>query len=308
MINQMHHVSAITKDIQYNNHFFTKILGLRRVKKTVNQDDTSMYHLFYADNIGSIGTDMTFFEIKNSKPVRYGTNAITMTIFRVPSLEALQFFEERFNSFNIRHEGISKYNDKDALKFYDVENQRMMLIVDPVEEDTAPFGNNGEIDEKYRITSIHGVEVTVQYQVAFTEALKLLGGVVDKNYKNQDDTVINIGNDRIYVKENRSPMMEQQGYGSAHHFAVNVDRLDELKELENLLNDEHYVNSGIVDRHYFTSLYINVPGNIVVELAVHTNGFTVDEPIETLGEKLSLPPFLEENRDFIELYLQAIED
>lgn len=307
MINQMHHVSAITKDIQYNNHFFTKILGLRRVKKTVNQDDTSMYHLFYADKIGSIGTDMTFFEIKNSQPVRYGTNAITMTIFRVQSIEALQFFEDRFNSFNIRHEGISKYSGKDALKFYDVENQRMMLIVDPVEEDVVPFGNNGEIVEKYRITSIHGVEVTVQYQVAFTETLKLLGGIVDEDFKNQDDTVIKIGDDRIYVKENRSPMIEQQGYGSVHHFAVNVDSLSELKELENLLNDEHYVNSGIVDRHYFTSLYINIPGNIIVELAVHTNGFTVDEPIETLGKKLSLPPFLEENRDFIELYLKDIE-
>ena len=152
------------------------------------------------------------------------------------------------------------------------------------------------------------MEVTVQYQEAFTEALKLLGGIVDEDFKNQDDTVIKTGHDRIYVKENRSPMMEQQGYGSVHHLAVNVDSLDELKELENLLNDEHYVNSGIVDRHYFTSLYINVPGNIVVELAVHTNGFTVDEPIETLGEKLSLPPTLEENRDFIELYLQNIED
>src|SRR5699024_12328880 len=101
---------------------------------------------------------------------------------------------------------------------HSIPTRRSSDLVDPVEEDTAPFGNNDEIDEKYRITSIHGVEVTVQYQVAFTEALKLLGGVVDKDYKNQDDTVINIGNDRIYVKENRSPMMEQQGYGSVHHF------------------------------------------------------------------------------------------
>src|SRR5699024_8140206 len=230
-----------------------------------------------------------------------------MTIFRVPSLEALHFFEDCFNSFNVRHEGISKYDGKEALKFYDIENQRMMLIVNPVEEDTAPFGNNGEINEKYRITSIHGVEVTVQYQVAFTEALKLLGGVVDKDYKNQDDTVIKIGHDRIYVKENRSPMMEQQGYGSVHNFAVNVDSIDELKELENVLNDEHYVNAIIVDCHYLTSHYVNVPVNIVVEVAVHTHAYTVDESVETLGEKISLPPFLEENSDFIELYFQAIE-
>src|SRR5699024_7416208 len=113
IINQIHHESAITKDIQYNNHFLTKIIGLRRVKKTVNQDDTSMYHLFYADNIGSIGTDMTFFEIKNSKPVRHGTNAITMTIFRVPSLEALHFFEDRFNSFNVRHYVIFIFDGKE---------------------------------------------------------------------------------------------------------------------------------------------------------------------------------------------------
>src|SRR5699024_12288074 len=106
MINQMHHVSAITKDIQYNNHFFTKILGLRRVKKTVNQADTSMYHLFYADNKGSIGTDMTFFEIKNSRPVRYGTNAISKSIFRIPLLEALHFFECRINSFIVTPYGI----------------------------------------------------------------------------------------------------------------------------------------------------------------------------------------------------------
>lgn len=298
----IHHVSAITRNIQHNYYFMTKILGLRLVKKTVNQDDTSMYHLFYADYKGSPGTDMTFFEIKGIDHYAAGTNAITKTIFRVKTNEALNYWIDRFDEYKVEHGDIIEYYGKNALEFTDDEEQRMMLIVDPVLEAVEPFGNNGEIDEAYRITSLHGVEVTVQYAQPFVEFMELLGGK-----SNGKTDVVAFINDFVYVKELRQTFVEKQGYGSVHHFALQVEDEDALNAMLDRVKKERYANSGIVDRYYFKALYVASPNNITVEISTNGPGFTSDEDLETLGQRLSLPPFLEEDRTFIELYLKPID-
>lgn len=298
----IHHVSAITRNIQHNYYFMTQILGLRLVKKTVNQDDTSMYHLFYADYKGSPGTDMTFFEIKGTDKHTPGTNAISKTIFRVKSNEALNYWLDRFDEFKVEHGEIIEYYRKPALEFYDDEAQRMMLIVDPIEEDVAPFGNNGEIADEYRITSLHGVEVTVQYAQPFVDFMQLLGG---KHNSKLD--VVQFGNDCVYVNEIRQNFVEKQGYGSVHHFAMQVEDEAALQQILELVKEERYPNSGIVDRYYFKVLYVAAPNHITVEIATNGPGFTSDEDLESLGEKLALPPFLEEDRVFIELYLKPVK-
>lgn len=298
----IHHVSAVTRNIQQNYYFMTQILGLRLVKKTVNQDDTSMYHLFYADYKGSPGTDMTFFEIKGSDKNTPGTNSISKTIFRVKSEEALEFWKARFDKFEVQRGEIIEYYGKLALEFFDDEDQRLMLIVDPVEEEVIPFGNNGEIEEASRITSLHGVEVTVQYSMPFIQFMEFLGG---KNKKNTE--IVDFGHDKVYIKELRQTFIEQQGYGGVHHFALQVEDEATLEKVLDRVREEKYTNSGIVDRYYFKSLYIASPNNITVEIATNGPGFATDEPLESLGENLALPPFLEEDRVFIELYLKPVD-
>ncbi|TVT27286.1 ring-cleaving dioxygenase [Salinicoccus cyprini] len=302
----IHHVSSITREILDNHEFYTDILGLRLVKKTVNQDDTSMYHLFYADYMGTPGADITFFEIVNAPQYQSGTNSISRTYFRVPTREALEFFKERFADEGVYHEGIIEQFGRTIMKFEDNERQRLALIVEQSDEHTTP-NDHPEIPNEYAITSIGAVEVTVQYIKPMVQFLELLGGRVEGEFDDDaTEAVVNVGNGSVYVIEQRNSQIEKEGYGSVHHFSLRVDDEDALLEMKQKVDQENWRNSGIVDRHYFKALYITTVGNITVEISTDGPGFDVDEPVESLGENLSLPPKFEEQRDFIETYLIPI--
>lgn len=302
----LHHVSAITKEVLDNHDFYTKLLGLRLVKKTVNQDEPSMYHLFYADYKGTPGTDITFFEISQSSKYQPGTNSISRTVFRVPSMEALEYFKGRFQEKGVYTEGIIERFGYTYMNFSDYENQRLALIVDSEYDESQPFTGAG-IPEEFAITGIKAVEVTVQYLKPMVLFLEMLGGKVNGEW--DDETVeveVKFGLDSVFVIENRSSQIEKEGFGSVHHFALKVRDEEELKNVLDIVNAEKWRNSGIVDRFYFKAIYIKAAGNITVEISTEAPGFTVDERLEALGESLSLPPDLEKDRDFIELYMTPI--
>lgn len=302
----LHHVSAITKEALNNHDFYTKILGLRLVKKTVNQDEPSMYHLFYADYKGTPGTDITFFEIGQSSKYQPGTNSISRTAFRVPSLEALEYFKERFQQKGVYTEGIIERFGYTYMNFSDYENQRLALIVDPQYDESEPFAGD-DIPEKYAITGIKAVEVTVQYLKPMILFLEMLGGkVVDEWDDETIEAEVKFGEDSVFIMENRTSQIEKEGFGSVHHFALRVSDEAELKNVLETVNAEKWRNSGIVDRFYFKAVYIQSVGNITVEISTEEPGFTVDERLEALGESLSLPPSFEKDRDFIELYMMPI--
>lgn len=273
------------------------------VKKTVNQDDPSMYHLFYADYKGTPGTDMTFFEIVNSAQYRQGTNGITRTFFRVPSLEALHFFKSRFQELGVYHEGIIERFGHTMMNFEDSEKHRMALVVADAPDQIEPHGTD-EVPVEHAIRGILSVEVTVQHKKPFIELLELLGGTLIS--EDEKEAVVEYGNEFVYVVEKRESTVERNGYGAVHHFALNVETKDDLLAIEALLNKERWPNSGVKDRHWFESIYISASGNIIIEVATSGPGFTVDEPLEELGESLVLPPKLEAERDFLEFHLKPI--
>lgn len=302
----IHHVSAITKDIIENHDFFTQLLGHRLVKKTVNQDSPDMYHLFYSDYKGTPGTDVTFFEIGLAPKFTEGTNSISRTILRVPSVDAIEYFRTRMEEFGVYHEGIIDYFGETIMKFSDEEGQRFALLADSEYNDSEPYAGGGDIPLDYAVTGIFGVELTVQYLKPMVEFLQLLGGKYDGDIDNAKEARIHFGQDSVFVVEARTTNVEKQGYGSVHHFSLRVKDEAALEEIKERVTKEKWPNSGIVDRHYFKALYINAVGNITVEISTDTPGFTIDEPLETLGESLSLPPFLEEQRDFIEMRLHPL--
>ncbi|CAM4341135.1 VOC family protein [Lacicoccus alkaliphilus] len=298
----IHHVSAITKEVLDNHDFYTQILGLRLVKKTVNQDDTAMYHLFYGDYEGTPGTDITFFEISGSSKFQPGTNSISRTIFRVPTREALEYFKGRLREKGVHTGGITDRAGRPYMNFSDLEGQRLALIVDDQYVASEPFAGGG-IPEEYAITGIKAVEITVQYLKPMVLFLEMLGGDVQGGWSDESEEVeVRFGSDSIFVTESRSSSIEKEGYGSVHHFALRVPDETALEEVLDIVNAEKWRNSGIVDRFYFKSIYIKSIGNLTIEIATDTPGFTVDERPEALGESLSLPPELEKDRDFIELY------
>lgn len=302
----IHHVSAITKNIIDTHDFFTQFLGHRLVKKTVNQDDRNMYHLFYSDYKGTPGTDVTFFEIGMAPKFTPGTNSISRTILRVPSVEAIEYFRARMDEQGVYHEGVIDYFGETMMKFSDEEGQRFALLADKEYNSSEPFAGNGAIPLEFAITGIFGVELTVQYLKPMVLFLQMLGGTYDGDIDNDLAARVRFGEDSVFVVESRTNTVEKEGYGSVHHFSLRVKDEAALKEIEARVNADKWRNSGIVDRHYFKALYINAVGNITVEISTDGPGFTVDEPLETLGESLSLPPFLEDDRDFIEMRLHPL--
>lgn len=306
-----HHISMITKNAQENNYFYKTILGLRRVKVTVNQDDPSMYHLFYGDLTGSPGTQVSFFEMSAAGRTYRGTNAITRIGFLVPSIKSLTYWKKRFEQFEVRHGEITTYANRPALHFEDEEGLRMVLLVangekgdqwEPWEKSLVPI--------KHQIQGMGSIEVTVRRMDKLTRTLVEVFGYTEVSQT--EDTAIfqsikgeAVG--EIVVKSLDGPT-EKPGRGSIHHLAIRVKDEAELIYWDEIVRKRGFQSSGVVDRFYFKSLYFRESNGILFEIATDGPGFTIDDDIGTLGETLKLPPFLEKDRKEIEAKLQPIEE
>ncbi|SER35115.1 glyoxalase family protein [Gracilibacillus ureilyticus] len=308
----LHHVTAITSSAEKNYHFFTYILGMRLVKKTVNQDDIQTYHLFFADDKGSPGTDMTFFDFPGIPKGTHGTNEIFKTSFRVPSDEAIDYWLKRFDRLNIKHFGIKEQFGKKTLSFIDFDEQNYQLISD--ENNTGVKSGTpwqeGPIPLEYAITGLGPLFVRIQdfkYFKQVMERVLLFKEIAEEDAKHLFEVGEGGNGAQVIVEENKVMPMALQGYGTVHHAAFRVDDKATLLEW-----DEHYrkfgfQTSGFVDRFFFKSLYTRVAPQILFELATDGPGFMGDEDYETLGEKLSLPPFLEDKREQIEGMVRHID-
>lgn len=306
----IHHVTAITDDAVRNYHFITEVLGMRLVKKTVNQDDIHTYHTFFADDVGSPGTDLTFFDFPNIPQGQRGSNSISRIGLRVPDDAALEYYQERFDEFNVKHEGIQDLFGKKVLPFEEADGQRYQLFSDENNEGVAPGTpwKKGPVPVDKAIYGLGPIEITISYLDKFVE--NLTGVYNMKPVVEEDDVVVlDVGEGgnggRVIVRKDGS-QSGMQGYGEVHHVSFRVKDHEAIKKWVEKYNELGLSHSGNVDRFYFEALYSRV-GHILIELSTDGPGFMGDEPYETLGESLALPPFLEPQREYIESQIRSFD-
>lgn len=308
----VHHITAITSSAEKIYEFFTYVLGLRLVKKTVNQDDIQTYHLYFTDDVGSPGTDMTFFDFPGIPKGVHGTDEISKTSFRVPDDAALDYWVKRFNRLNIKHTGIKEQFGKKVLSFVDFDEQQYQLISDENNEGVAagtPW-QKGPIPLEYAITGLGPVFVRVSnfdYFKAVLEQVYLFREINKEGSYHLFEMGEGGNGAQVIVEYNTVLPRGLQGYGTVHHAAFRVEDRAELDEWMERYQSFRVPNSGYVERYYFGSLYANIAPGVLFELATDGPGFMGDEPYETLGEKLSLPPFFEEKREEIEKLVRPID-
>jgi len=308
----MHHVTAITSSAEENYKFFTYVLGMRLVKKTVNQDDIQTYHLFFADDKGNAGTDMTFFDFPGIPKGSHGTNEIYKTGFRVPSDAALDYWVKRFDRLKVKHTGIQEQFGVKTLSFVDFDDQQYQLFSDEKMDGVAPGipWQKGPIPLEYAITGLGPIHIRI---AQFDYLKEVLEKVMEYREIASEGSLhlFEVGEGgngaRVIVEKNIMLPAGRQGFGTVHHAAFRVEDKDALNYWIDRMAQFGFQTSGFVDRFFFASLYARVAPGILFEFATDGPGFLGDEPYETLGEKLSLPPFLEGKREAIESMVRPID-
>ncbi|NLY80357.1 MAG: ring-cleaving dioxygenase [Lysinibacillus sp.] len=307
-----HHISMITKNASKNNHFYKNILGLRRAKITVNQDDTSMYHLFFGDKTGSPGTELSFFEIPMAGRTYRGTNAITRIGLLVPTVDSLIYWQNRLEDYGVKTSDITKFANRTSILFEDSEGLRLALIVsNGAKVDHWETWEKSPVPVEHQILGMGTVEITVRRLEKLAKTLKEVFGYKEVS-RTEDEAIFQSIEGEVFgeilVKSMDGPS-EVPGRGSIHHLAIRVKNDEELAYWDEKVRARGFFSSGIVDRFYFKSLYFRESNGILFEIATDGPGFMADgDDIETLGEKLVLPPFLEERRAEIEAKLKPIEE
>jgi glyoxalase family protein len=301
-----HHLTAVTADAPKNHHFYTQVLGLRLVKKTVNQDDTTAYHLFYADGEGNPGTDITFFDWPTG-PERRGTNSVVRTGFRIKGENAFAWWAEHFRKHNMKFKEPINRLGRLTMDFEDFEGQRLSLVND--ESDTSfSVWNKSPVPADQQIRGLGPITLSVP-DIASTDAVltRVMGMTLLKNDDGLHAYKMNAAGPVSELHVRVEPLLQpaQQGAGSVHHVAFNIGIAD-YAAWANRLKELRVPNSGPVDRFWFKSLYFREPNGILFEIATDAPGFGTDEDMEKLGETLSLPPFLEGRRAQIEAGLKKL--
>jgi glyoxalase family protein len=310
----IHHLTAVSGQIRENHRFYTRVMGMRLVKRSVNQDDVSAYHLFYADAKGSPGTDLTFFDW----PVpaeRRGTHAITRTSLRVNGLDSLEFWKERLGGEGVWLGEIEERDGRLSLDLEDPEGQRLTLIDDGGAGEAHPW-ERSPVPAEHQIRGLGPIWLSVP-RLEPTDATlrKVLSMRPVREYRhpaNASETVhvYEMGpggtHAELHVAVQPDLPVTQPGAGGVHHVALRSPD-DEYDAWAEHLQALRIPNSGKVDRFWFRSLYFREPNGILFEIATDGPGFAVDEDEETLGEKVVLPPFLEPHREQILANLKPID-
>jgi len=310
----IHHLTAVSARIRENLRFYTGTLGMRLVKRSVNQDDVSAYHLFYADALGSPGSDLTFFDWDVAPEVR-GTRSITRTHLRVAGLPSLQFWEQHLTDHGIGSTGIAERDGRLTLDFEDPEGQRLSLVDDQGAGRGHPWARS-PVPAEHQIRGLGPILMSVPV-LAPTDAL--LRGAAKMRPVREYPHPHNAKNPvHVYEMGAGGPHAElhvavqpdlhpvRPGAGGVHHVAFCTPDADYDAWAERL-DSLGVPNSGKVDRFWFRSLYFREPNGVLFEIATEGPGFGVDEDAETLGEKIVLPPFLEPHRNQIVANLKPID-
>ena len=295
----IHHITAITGDAPRNVDFYTRVMGLRLVAKSVNQDDPSVYHLFYSDEHGDPGSDLTFFEYPGAIPGVAGAGMVHRIVSRVAGPEALAFWDER-----LRAEGIATERVNGALRFADPEGLGHELAV--IDTPDAPLiAEHPEIPAEMALqgfASVRAYADAPEHSAALLErvlgATPLGGDTWELRGERRGSTI---------AYDPAPPGVGRQSAGTVHHVAWGTT-VAEHPRWDEHLRQAGVRTTGIIDRHYFHSIYFHEPSGVLFEIADDGPGFTVDTPLEELGSKVILPPRFEPQRERIEATLTPLPD
>ena len=293
----IHHISSITGDAAGNVDFYVGVLGLRLAKKTVNQDDPGVYHLFYGDEAGSPGHDLTFFEYPGARPGRAGAGMIHRLVHRVGSDASLAHWAERLGA-----NGVASERGERSLRFADPEGLDHELVVD--DSGDEPLIADSDVPAEHRIRGFAGVRA--YGNPADTAAA--VEGVLGFEPRGEGAWEVR-GPQRggTYAIDPAPPERGIPGAGTVHHVAFAMEMADEDAWRRQVLGSG-LRPTPIIDRFYFHSVYFREPGGVLFELATKGPGFTADQPESELGSTLALPPFLEPRRAQIEAVLTPLPD
>ncbi len=299
----VHHVTAIGSDPARNLDFYTETLGLRLVKQSVNQDDTSVYHLFYADHTGSPGTSMTFFPYPGARPGQVGTGQVSATAFLIPG-GSVGYWTDRLKEAGVDvDEPVERFGDT-VISFEDPDGLPLELIA----REDAPPGNLPEssVPGAHSIRGFFGVTLALARAEPVADLLETMG--FTQAAAAGDRTRYHADGDLGYavdIREESGTAQGRPGAGTVHHVAFQVTR-ETQEEWRQALIDKGLRPTGIIDRKWFESVYVRTPGGVLFEFATEKPGYTVDENLDSLGERLVLPEELEDRRESIEAGLPEL--
>ena len=308
----IHHLTAVTAEAKKNLEFYTQTLGMRLIKKTVNQDQTTAYHLFYGDGVASPGADLTFFDFEADREKR-GNHTVSRTGLRVDSEDSLTWWKDHLQTRNVGTSGIKERNGHLSLDFEDFEGQRFRMVIDNANK-VIPWAKS-PVPAERQIIGLGPISMAVP-RLDRTEAV--LTQVMNMRKVRSYPATSHTGETHVFEMGEGGPAAElhvvvdptlapaRPGAGGVHHVAFRTPDEDSLRQWIDRVTKAGIRSSGEVERYYFTSLYFREPNGILFEIATDVPGFAADEPMETLGESLALPPFLEGRRASIEANLKPL--
>lgn len=308
MTKGIHHITAIASHGQQAIHFYSQILGLRLVKKTVNQDDTQTYHLFFGDMHGDPGMDLTFFIFQPSMQGHRGTGLVTTISLAVPR-GSLDFWSDRFEHFNVKHQSITEKFNKKRIIFFDSDNQQLELVETDLNEDSSNVWETKQIISHNAIRHFHSANLSVVSRSTIEPVLTNVFGyehMSSEEHSHLYKTTASTRANYLELSEEPSQPFGLNASGTVHHIAFRADNEEHQDQLRKKVEELGLYPTEVIDRYYFKSVYFRTPAGILFEIATDSPGFTADEDENELGKKLALPPFLEPNRVSIEQNLPPL--
>lgn len=305
-INGLHHITAIASDPQTNYDFYTKILGMRFVKKTVNFDAPDVYHFYFADEIGTPGSVLTFFPFPNTRRGRRGTGEASIVSFSIP-YDGLDFWIGWLSQNDIQFDGPKEKFGYKYISFLDPDGMKIELVEDDVES-LIGWETRG-INRKHSIKKFFGVTLFLDSAVETEKLLKDIFGfrfLSEKGNIKRYLTGEGVNEAKIDLSINLDPQMSSQSAGSVHHIAWRTESDDSQIKWMHKLRDAGLAPTNVIDRNYFHSIYFREPGGVLFEIATDEPGFMIDESKEELGQNLKLPEIYESRRKEIEKILIPI--
>ena len=306
-IRGIHHLTTITSDSPKIFDFFSGVMGLHLIKKTVNQDDVRTYHLYFTDDMGSAGTVLTFFDFPGINKAIHGTDEITRTAFRIPSDASFDYWMKRFDEYGVKHD--AETNEEFGVKYLDFEDfDGQLYALESNEKHPGTWAEGtpwqySSVDPQHAVLGLGAQLLTINNENAMHMVLTSVLGAKEVA-RDGDDVLYEFDNagfgGQVHTRLVRLLPRGLQGYGNAHHFALAVDDETALNFWINRLRQLGFQDSGFVDRFYFKSEYFRPTPGILFEIATNGPGFLQDETYEEAGHHLELPPFLENMRDEIE--------